>query len=314
VLISIRLVRSLVALGRAEDARALAEATLQIRSDLMPLYMDQLELGLAAAECALGRTDEGFARAGRIVERAEARGLSGVLLVDLLAETAVIARAAGEDAVFDALTRRVGDLSATVDSIAFAARYSQLVRVGRASVIDGLANSRSSVPPESIQTSLGVDVRTKLELCRGPNERATRALALLLEHSASSEGFLYLHRQGRLAVAAAIPNVEPAEELDRSVREWLRMTLDTEAATQTASRSQPLTIEPGSSFEIFGIVTAMGGIARVAGVAALRCRYGKLTPVPSAIMSALGEGLVRAGDATPLTTFSGTADPAMPRL
>ena len=120
----------------------------------------------------------------------------------------------------------------------------------------------------------------------------------MLRHSATTEGFLYLHRGHDLFLAAAIPNGEPAEELESAVREWLRLAFDYEQSTQTASRSQPLTIEASLPFELLGIFAGVDGEVVLAGIAALKGTQGKANPIPSAIVTAVGESLLRAGDAT----------------
>lgn len=303
VLSSIRAVRSLVALGRGEEARNVVDATLAIYRDepLMPLYVDQLELGLAGAELTLGRASEALARAGRVVARAKRRGLSGVLLVDFLAENADIARAAGDHDVFDALTKRIGELAAKGDSAAVAWRHSRLVRLGRSSN-SGRPARLSESPGESVCTTLGADVRTKLELCRGSSERAARALRLLIDYSGSVQGFLYLNREGALVQTAAIPRAAATDALDEAVRDWARLALDTEAPTQTASRSQPPS-RASSPFEIVGILASMNGASALAGVALLRADHGRPRPIPSAVLIAIGEGLLHAGDATAMTRF-----------
>lgn len=300
VLIQIKLVRSLAAAGRAEEARALAQAALDryAAEPLLPLYRDQLELGLAGAESTLGKTTEALDRAGAVVERAEKRGLSGVLLVDFLTEQAVIAQRAGDTPAFEALTKRVGAFSTKADSKALAARYGRLLQLGQSSKFDSSMTTAESLAASSVFTTLGADVLTELEICRGPRERATRALTLLLQHSDSDEGFLYLHKGDGLSLAAAIPGGEPDEETERAVRDWLRLAFDAEQSTQTASRSQPRTVESCLPFEILGIIVSFDGKAVLAGVAALKGARGRAKPAPSVIVAAVGEGLLRAGDAT----------------
>jgi tetratricopeptide (TPR) repeat protein len=300
VLIQIKLVRSLTAAGRAEEACGRAEAALERYAEepLMPLYRDQLELGLAGAESISGRTAEALARARAVLERAERRGLSGVLLVDFLTEVAVIAHQAGDIPAFEGIAKRVGALSAKADSKALAARYGRLLQLGQSSKFDVSTTTPESLAASSVFTTLGADVRTELELCRGPSERATHALKLLLEHSASAEGFLFVHKGEDLCLVAAIPDDEPGEELERAVREWLSAAFDAELSTQTATRSQPRTVESSLPFEILGILAGVDGEIVLAGVAALKGTMGRARPVPSAIVSAVGEGLLRAGDAT----------------
>src|SRR6185436_4407051 len=110
-------------------------------------------------------------------------------------------------------TKRVGALSSKADSKALAARYGRLLQLGQSSKFDVSTTTPESLAASSVFTTLGADVRTELELCRGPSERAARALKLLLQHSASTEGFLYVHRGDDLCLAAAIPDDEPSDEL-----------------------------------------------------------------------------------------------------
>lgn len=299
VLISIKLFRSLVFVGRAEEARARAAAILEryAGSPLQALYVDQLEFALAGSECSLGRTAEGLARAAAVIDRAEKRGLSGVLLVDFLAEQGVMAQAAGEVAAFDAIVKRVGSFAAKTDSAAFASRYSRLLQLGQTSHFDAMPGIPDPLPGDGPYTTLGGDVRTQLDLCRGPAERATRALRLLMEYSAAGQGYLYVHEESGFRLVAGVPDTTPTTEVEDAVHGWHRMALDAEQTTRTSSRSQPLTIGAESAFEIVGLITTMSGEVLLAGVAALKGLHGGVKPIPSAVVAAVGDGLLRAGDA-----------------
>ena len=83
-------------LDRPGEARALAAAALARCEGLgvLPVHLDALEMALAVAESHTGDAPFAARRARSVVDRAERGGVSGIVLVDLYAAEAAIARRA----------------------------------------------------------------------------------------------------------------------------------------------------------------------------------------------------------------------------
>ncbi|HVU02593.1 MAG TPA: protein kinase [Polyangiaceae bacterium] len=313
VLLLARLVRSLVALGRFDEARTRAQEALlrHAREPLIPQYLDDLDIALARAEAGAGDAAAAVRRVAECERRIAERGVSGVLLVNFLFECAMLAHDLGDHGRFDELTRRVGALVAGADSTALATRYASLLSLKRSATFEPLAASPGVMAPTTVYTALAADVRTELERCRGPSERARRALELVMRHSGAGHGFLYLQRTEQLEFAAAVPEGEPSETLDQRITEWVTNAFDSEDMTTTASldeAEEALSGGRGSgpSGKFVEIVTNADGEAVLVGVAVLDPSGPSLARIPSDVLRAVGDELVRSGDVSgrPLFTKS----------
>ena len=299
VMLLIRLIRALVALGRADEARRRAQEALASYHDepIFALYRDQLELGLAAAEAAVGEREAAVDRAKQCLARADARGDGGAVIVDLLVAAALVAHRAGDTALQEAITHRVGELAAKTQSTVLAKHHSQLLGMRTSTKFETVLSPVGVHSPESVHTLMAADIRSDLERCKGPAERARRALQFLLEQAGGRRGFLYLLRGSGLECAAAVPETEPPNSLDERAAEWLAAAFDSDGATSTASLDE-LSPPRAGSFAFIEVITSLDGESVLAGVAALEPSGRTLSGVPRDIMVAIGEELVRSGDAT----------------
>lgn len=299
ILLTIRLLRALVAAGKGAEAMGRGEEALRRFRDqpIILLYRDQLELAVAGAEAAVGERAAALDHARTALSRADGRGVRGATLVDLLVWAALVAHHAGDTAWREELTRRVGELAARTGSSVFAKHHSRLLALRASAKFESVAASVGVHAPENVFTLLVEGVRSELERCKGPEARAQCALRILLEHAGARSGFLYLQGSDGLTCVAAIPETSPPRSLDERVNEWVTTVFDSddESHTESVEASPAAAAKPSLAF--VEIVTSLEEDVVLAGVAALEPSRRALTSVPRDVLMALGEGLVRAGDA-----------------
>lgn len=266
---------------------------------LIPVYQAHLEMSLALAEAAIGRGVEASARARRGVEKTENLGCTGVILVHQYANEAKVALLVGDRPTFQAAAQRIEAICVKSESTSFAAKHAGLLRLaesprGFAAVA---AAPAALVLTEDGHTTMASGIRTELELCSGPDERARRALHVLSDWAAAGEAFLYLSRSDRLLFVASTSGKEPPAALDATVADWLR-TSSEEEETETQLLDEEPSTDIDSGFELVALVAEREGEHLLAGLAALKKRDSSLRKPPTSILTALGEGLLAAGDAS----------------
>jgi hypothetical protein len=159
----------------------------------------------------------------------------------------------------------------------------------------------------TVYTALASNVRTELERCHGPSERTRRALEFLMTYSGAARGFLYVYRSGRLEFVAAIPEGEPTTILEQRLNQWVSLSFESENLTTTASFPDGLEPILAPSFTFVELVTIGQGESLLAGVAALEPSGTPLSRIPSDILRAVGEELLRTGDASGKPLFARSA-------
>lgn len=100
--------------------------------------------------------------------------------------------------------------------------YGELTNV---KVGDGRAVFVSELTANPVTLAVGDEaswVSGILRGCRGPSERAARALDLLIVGTAGAGGYLYLMRDGALSLVAPIHGEEPPDALAVSLRQMFR--------------------------------------------------------------------------------------------
>ncbi|HEX3597980.1 MAG TPA: protein kinase, partial [Polyangiaceae bacterium] len=187
-----RLVQLLLTLGREREAYVRARDALGVCDEhrLLPPHVDLLEASLALAEARLGDAEGATARVAECVRRAESRGATGILALDLYAVQAQVALTARDTSTFAAVQKRIIVTCSQVDSKAFAGRLSALLRMSVGGGFEPV-----EIPPRPLrrkQAATLARVRTELELCSGAAERASRSLGLVLQQSGAQQGYLYL--------------------------------------------------------------------------------------------------------------------------
>jgi hypothetical protein len=292
------LANTLLELERAAEAEALLERAL-LDSEAVPIVPHarfQFEMNLAVARASLGQAEAATRLAARAVENMVAFGTKGVILLEHFAKQAVVALKARDLATFQLATSSIEAMPGFTKSPAFAAKHEYLLRQAR--TVPGF----SIVPPpadlgagQESHTTIAVGLRGVLQDCPGPNERAARALDVLLEWSGTEGGFLYLYGPTRLMLVAATPGLTPPDALEDAVNDWLRTFITGDPMTRTTTPLQPESADT-ALYETIGLVAHRDDGARIAGVAALSRTRARRAFVPQSVLDALGEGLLAAGD------------------
>jgi hypothetical protein len=150
-----------------------------------------------------------------------------------------------------------------------------------------------------------------LESCRGAADRAQRCLAILLDHSQASEGFLYTLGDDGPELVARIGTIDVPATLLGSVRELIeaeQRDQDQSTAALPAepieSASVPLTTSEltgahGERYRLVLLGHQVSGAFAITGVAAAVAKPGKPFVYPSSVAAELSRIILESGDAVP---------------
>jgi hypothetical protein len=285
----------LVALGRAGEARERAEAALAVCVDcpIIPQYVDLLEASLAHAEARLGDYQAATGRAARAVEQATRRGTTGVLLIELYATQAKIAHSAKDSATLASASKRVVELCAKVDSKAFASRLSALFGLSLGAGFEPVDVATRTLRPKGAPGP--AKIRTELELCRGAEERAARALGLVLQQSGAHEGYLYVNQHDGFVLAASRASGPPPIDAEEWLLKWQQSFSGNENGDETTSQGG--TTFFAERYGLIALVTEDAGVAVAPAVAVIDCARVHPRLIPDAILREMADVLLDAGDA-----------------
>jgi hypothetical protein len=192
------------------------------------------------------------------------------------------------------------------------AKYEKLVQEAKRAAIrvaDELAHAADMSDIDSV-TAMTM-IAGVLGSCRGPRERAERALSLLVEQSHCAGGFLYtVQKEGAVLVAQNGIEAAPAE-LDAMVSSFLtaeiddvqNVTVQTIFAELPANKTSAWTIRQREQYRplVLGHHTEKG--FNITGVAVLVKDPNRIFVIPSDALAALSKSLFDAGDATAIVTI-----------
>jgi tetratricopeptide (TPR) repeat protein/tRNA A-37 threonylcarbamoyl transferase component Bud32 len=178
-----------------------------------------------------------------------------------------------------------------------AQRTAELARSGEARVVpaDSVPDPVTRVSTQ--RTAQGID--QLLADCEGPQERARRALHVLLDRSAGTSGHLYLWRREKLTLVASIEASEPQDELESGLQKQIR-----DYPARLASASNPATAsagvievgkqgaEPRERFATLILASDRDGGTRVVAAAALSLGSEPLRPLSANQLAAVARNLL----------------------
>ncbi len=213
--------------GRLEEARDAARAALDDARDedhRQPLFHFRSVATLALAEGALGDTEAARARLDEAL--ASAVRLGNPLVTGTLHEAAArVAHARADGAELERHFAAASECFRSTENPVLIARVDRLARLGASeSLRAGVDWEGETVvgDPASIASSV-------LSHARGTDERAERALEILLAATRGASGFLFLIRRGRLDLAAPTRGDEPPAELRTHVEKLAACDADRES-------------------------------------------------------------------------------------
>jgi tetratricopeptide (TPR) repeat protein len=295
-----RLAHVLVEYGEFERAHELAEegVLLTERHRLAGGTRADIHMALAMAEAALGKEAHAVGRSDAIIQGLLQTGTGGIVLVHHLSNRARIALRLSDRAGFDRLVARIGALCVAAEGGAMSAKHARLLReASLAGRFEAVAPKASALNGgDTSHTTLGSDLRTRFEHCKGAVERADLTLRVLLEAAAAQHGFLYLLQNARFGLVATTPGDLPPIELEEQLSE--RLSEDQNETTATVDTGEQVVPDSSSSFELFELFGGGTGEPLLVGVAALSRGGTRPRPITQDLLHALGDGLLEAGDVT----------------
>jgi hypothetical protein len=288
-----KLCQLLIELRREPEARERARRALEMCAGkaLLPPYVDLLGATLALAEARLGDSETARERVAECVRRSEARGGTGILALDLYGVQARVALAMKDAKTFGAISRRVAEMCASVDSKAFAARLSALFRMSVGAGFEPV--DVTAHPFRRRMTQTLARLRTELELCAGATERATRSLGMVLQQSGVLHGYLYLNQPEGFVLAASRSAEPPPIGTEEWLFKWLRAFQVEVGETETTSEGGAFF---GERYRLVALVTDDGGSTVAPAIVVIDCEGVQPKVIPEYILRELANVLVDAGD------------------
>ncbi len=299
-------VRALLALGRAEEAHALAQRGLNDpgREGDHPLWLHRLRAAAALARSAAGDPAGAAHALDGDIERAEAAGVGGMLLCGMHEARARIAIQMDDRSAFRRHVRKLGATYGRGTS-ALRARYEQLGVAARQALLS--MPPPRSVPAPSSHFSGASSVRSLLDSAMTPSQRLQLALQILADQASSARGFLFAMHGSGMRVAATLGGGPPPEGLDDMLAFYLSAELDSGPAAPSAAASITGTfasapdmvawINDGHSLYYPVLLSCVRGERRViSGVAVLALPVQRDPKLPPELVSELSGALLDAGD------------------
>jgi hypothetical protein len=290
-----RVAQLLIAAGRASDALDRTKTAVEVAHEwpMIPAYAELLEASLANAEACVGEHDAATSRIRGVVEHAEARGAAGILVMELYAAQARIALLAKDVATFGMVSKRIMEMCSRVDSKAFAARLSSLLRMSVGAGFEPVdATSRTLQPRVA---ALLARIRTELELCMGVEERMSRVLGMVLQRAGVHQGFLYLHHSEGFSLVASRSTESPPTEAEEWLLKWFQGFQGSGDGSETTSQGG--TTFFADRYGLIALVTDDGGPPIVPGIVVLDCSGVHPRLVQDVVLRELADALLDAGDA-----------------
>lgn len=227
----------LLAAGRVEEARAAGEAYVAeaVRREL-GYETSYVRMPLAVAHARLGDAHAAARHCDEVDTTFRSIGTRGMNLGLACEARARVALELGDREGFARHAAAVAEHFRTTTSPALAAKYQRLMREAQRREPGRDAGGAWRVDGAEVETAVQA-----LESCATPEERLTRALALLLEHSGASKGFLLTPDDVQLVVSARVGEDEaPVDALAAAQRLWdeqrrLANATDVTAASEAES-------------------------------------------------------------------------------
>jgi serine/threonine protein kinase len=300
--------RILLAFKRFSEAQSAGRRYLQIARDQNgEYYSNNITAPLAMAEAELGHFQEAVTIADRMIRYWIALGSTGVNL-GLACETrARVAIRQRDGEGFRRYALRCAEQYLPGKAPALAAKYTALMEAGRqaglemdGSVQIGWAGSTALAANDPT-----AEVRKAIRECSDSEQRASRALAMLIEQCGAKSGYLFGFAEDRLKLLSRHDEPELSPELDEGAASYLAAEIDDWAGTATAFLSQAaadpvstLSGDGGGHFEPVLLCSTVENRTVVVGLAALVPLDGNRTlrPAPPQVTSAICEALLEKGD------------------
>ena len=263
---------------------------------------------LALAETLTGDYARGKALLDPLIAEREASELGGLPTALLYAQRARIALCADDRAGFEQYSALAARASEQLRHPGLVARLQQLVSDARnadqpvsVELARGADLATSALP---LSTALGMSVITQIGSAPGREQRAQHALELLVSEGSASGGHLLgITRGGHFATLASIvlgppdPAVErEAEALLTTARSGNELATAIESTTQASAISEIVAAPFAGELHPFLLRSARAFDSAPVAIALLRASGSQPVRLSSELLSAVCDGLIRAGD------------------
>ncbi len=302
-------VQVLVGLGRGEEALEHARrdhaAMQEAQLEGMFYYAHQ---ALAQALAAVSELEKAAEHADLAIGEHEAIGAGGAQLGIAHELRARVALQAEDEESFRIHAARCAQLYRSGRNPVLTAKYQRLMREADRRAVrvsedlrDAAEATAYTMDAQELTSVLG----TVLSECRGPDERARRALAFMVEQSGSAGGHLYVLRDDKPVLVAQVGSPEPPPSMDTAVAEYVSAELEvSETVTATAidsedsgATTQQWRGPDGGHFVPAPLSHPAEGGRAMTGLAVLLVRDASRFAPRGAILEAVSRSLHDSGDA-----------------
>ncbi len=236
---------TLLALGRAEEARSFATRTLAEAGRLgLVAASHEVARALALAEAKLGDYDAAVARLDDLIAQQLAKGVTGLLLGASYEARTRVAIWAGATEAVERFARLTAEQYRHGRGSPLGARYEHLMDEACGAgvmVLPPLSPFESTMFGNIEIGSRGSAIATIVSVMSGAQDsvaRAQRALRLLCDSRGARSGHLFLANSGELRLAASHETTPPDDLLQRLVSDfWSQQSDDLEPDTAMLSES-----------------------------------------------------------------------------
>jgi tetratricopeptide (TPR) repeat protein len=269
---------TLYRLGRYQDAKTMGEQSLREAERLgIEVEAGQIKIPLAMVLAKLGYTDEATRHCDAVIATYRALKVTGINLGIAYETRARIAVLMNDQENFQTYSKLCAEQYRTGHNPVLTARYERFLQFAReAGMITPkeLENAAQFITSQQADDDVVLDVRRRLACCRTEADLFQKALGLMVEHTKSRWGYLYLFERNQLRLVAQSTDIEPSSELLHDLSAIIDRCLGDESETQTEQSEMPTrptflqgNFSPEKSLEPILLSQEIDGAFTVVGVA-----------------------------------------------
>jgi tetratricopeptide (TPR) repeat protein len=271
-------VGTLYQLGCYQDAKAIGEqALLDAERVGIQIEVGQIKKPLALILAKLGQTDEAIRHCESVIGDLHLLKATGINLGIAYETRARVAILMNDQKNFQSYSRLCAEQYRAGHNPVLTAKYERLLQSAREAGMNTpkeLENAALFTASRQAENDLVLDIRKRLACSRREDELFQKALGLIVEHTKSRWGFLYLFEQNHLLLVAQSTNIEPPPELLQDLSAIVDRCIGEESETQTEQSEMTVRptflqgdVSPEKSLEPILLSLEIDGTFTVVGVA-----------------------------------------------
>ncbi|MBN1654218.1 MAG: protein kinase [Deltaproteobacteria bacterium] len=210
-------------LGRLQEVKELGRKFLEAAErENLGIAGTLISVAVAPALAKLGETEQAVRLVEKVIDEVEAAGITGVNLGVAYETRARVAIFMNDDECFSKYAERCAEQYKSGHNYALTARYEKLIQEARQAelIVSSELAQAAEFSQESARSVIST-VASMLEECKGPDERAERALQLLVEKSDCAGGFLFTIQKEGPVLSAQSGNYPPPPDMDTMVKSYI---------------------------------------------------------------------------------------------